>query len=1383
MSSHLYPQSIEGRDILDSDPNVNPSYWNYNFVLLPYCTSDLWIGNSTWNESEAEKARAPFQFDFHSKTNQFAFRGSAVFRAAIRELLLYHDLSAAEDVVLAGSSAGGIGVINQAGWLRRHLSSSTSLSAIIDSAWFVNFNNKLVEKFNLEFSVKEIKILSHPPCNDFSTLGFPCCISAQCMLSKDRLLRQSDDFPDIPMFVIFSLYDLFILSDSVRDFENHTSDVQHLETFRTVTEYGGAMNVSLENSRAGAPKMSYFVPSCLQHVYLATSSLRDRNGMLDSNFDSSNYDGVGNGDTALFKFMIRPDTWSKIYVKSQRGMNERSIQCAIHEWNRRIRNTTLNLSLSHDPVRHIDTCFGARCNGQCPEVVRLGVFGDTWVEEVQYFITGLILFVTFVCVLYKLVMIWRKVDMLQCYHMFIEHEKQKTAHENEGMPHCSPQEAVGVACLNLRYSISLSKEALAETKKTQQRKIAEEEESRALLGLTGSNHNTLESKKKQEDSASSITEETKTTLKQLFCCCGKKLKLPQSPSSQRLNPTKEKDNMEMSVKERRQKELESLEKKSSQVEFSFPSLWAKEMANSAQESRLEKFEKRDSVQVSSTAVDATLVESTDSATEKTILHDISAYFNPGELVAIMGPSGSGKTTLLDLLTGRRKTGNQTGNVFINGLPFQRLREWYVRHTGYVLQLAVPYYEELTVQQNLWLSAFIRLPKSLSQLQRFRRVKEVIEETGLSAVKDTVVGGSTGPGLSGGQKRRLAVAIQLLSMPKVIFLDEPTSGLDASSSMELLQHLRYVAMSGRLVIMTIHQPRVEIFHIFDRILFLCQGEVAYYGSPIEAPGLFLKAYQVARLEGEAPVLGEGNNPADIIMDMLGSRSHRAAILNYYKTTTETKSVKNAIELAKNTIEQAKRDDAEKEDKNKNVHSESGSMNRFFAMETRAEMRASLAQSLYLPVIFLLFALVAGLAYLQADSMLLIMAAFSIHTFASSIFMFPAIYFHLSKGLEMHRMERADGVGKSIEVLSQTFFRYVAISFLPLVGSSLIVCLMVLQSQFWTLKAFFYVIIITLALNQTWTSAAMMLICLFPVNSHKISPLVSCAAGFAAGFLIPPSEMKIYFRWLLYINPNYYGYSSMMRLLLPDIETGCNFQSTIECYPNTGKFWLEDFGLHDIEPFLHLMILLIMTGVAFIAAWLALEFQLSPITLKQLFLRMFCVREGERDAGDDDGEWSDVDENEEAAGGSVKDVHKGISRNRKAQRGHKRGRKYSDAEDPSAPMSTHSTLVPTGDHTIFSPSAATTSDTDHHLTFCRMSVRDRRREIAVASQQKRISMLSTISTFEQMHRRLEKNVTDVNAMKHVVPIERLARRVAVTADVALKEEEEEDDEPKVEYENLK
>lgn len=83
---------------------------------------------------------------------------------------------------------------------------------------------------------------------------------------------------------------------------------------------------------------------------------------------------------------------------------------------------------------------------------------------------------------------------------------------------------------------------------------------------------------------------------------------------------------------------------------------------------------------------------------------------------------------------------------------------------------------------------------------------------------------------------------------------------------------------------------------SRILSLSLLQVAYYGSPIEAPGLFLKAYQVSRLEGEAPILDRSNNPADVIMDMLGSSNYRTAILNYYKTTVEPKAVKNAIKLA-------------------------------------------------------------------------------------------------------------------------------------------------------------------------------------------------------------------------------------------------------------------------------------------------------------------------------------------------------------------------------------------------------------------------------------------------------------------------------------------------------
>jgi hypothetical protein len=86
-------------------------------------------------------------------------------------------------------------------------------------------------------------------------------------------------------------------------------------------------------------------------------------------------------------------------------------------------------------------------------------------------------------------------------------------------------------------------------------------------------------------------------------------------------------------------------------------------------------------------------------------------------------------------------------------------------------------------------------------------------------------------------------------------------------------------------------------MFDKILLLCQGEVAYYGAPTEAPTLFLKAYQVAKMEGDAPVLDHQKNPADLIMDLLGSESYRRAILNYYKMTFEMKSLKNAVHLTK------------------------------------------------------------------------------------------------------------------------------------------------------------------------------------------------------------------------------------------------------------------------------------------------------------------------------------------------------------------------------------------------------------------------------------------------------------------------------------------------------
>ena len=110
---------------------------------------------------------------------------------------------------------------------------------------------------------------SHPPCRGLAAGGIPCCLSASCMLESDNY------FPGVPVFVISSQYDLFVLSRSLRKFENDTDEVRLLESFRTITEYGGAMKIRFQDAGSRSKNVSYFVPSCLQHVYLATSSLRD----------------------------------------------------------------------------------------------------------------------------------------------------------------------------------------------------------------------------------------------------------------------------------------------------------------------------------------------------------------------------------------------------------------------------------------------------------------------------------------------------------------------------------------------------------------------------------------------------------------------------------------------------------------------------------------------------------------------------------------------------------------------------------------------------------------------------------------------------------------------------------------------------------------------------------------------------------------------------------------------------------------------------------------------------------------------------------------------------------------------------------------------------
>ncbi|KAF4591871.1 ABC transporter [Ophiocordyceps camponoti-floridani] len=252
---------------------------------------------------------------------------------------------------------------------------------------------------------------------------------------------------------------------------------------------------------------------------------------------------------------------------------------------------------------------------------------------------------------------------------------------------------------------------------------------------------------------------------------------------------------------------------------------------------------------------AKLIKSCDAAslTDTTpLLHSVTTDLPPSSLTAIVGGSGSGKTTLLNALAERTFSSgwSQTGTATFNGVPGVTT----VRH-AYVTQQDI-FLPTLTVRETLQYAAELRLPASTPAHVRHTVVEEVIRELGLRDCADTRLSNSQHRGCSGGEKRRVSIGVQLLANPSVLFLDEPTTGLDASSAFQVVSLLEGLARKGRTVVMTVHQPRSEMWNLFDNLIVLSRGSPVYCGSRTGCLSWF-------RAQGfhDPPFV----NPADHIVD--------------------------------------------------------------------------------------------------------------------------------------------------------------------------------------------------------------------------------------------------------------------------------------------------------------------------------------------------------------------------------------------------------------------------------------------------------------------------------------------------------------------------------------
>ena len=299
--------AVEGTDVLGRDCTENPTFCKHGHVLVPYCSSDVWLGSESAanGQNTSQYIQEPcdcwdqncFQYNPTSSDLQFTFRGQTIFRSVMQTLDRMYNLHEASEIVLMGSSAGGVGVLNLAKWVREEYQNVT-IKVVADSSWFINFRDSINHEFgtitqNNEDTTNVLFELlqSNEACKD-TRLGYPCCLSAQCILLEKSRATGEPYYPrDVPLFAITSLYDVFLLANSLAGLvplqtSGYSTAGLALQFLTTIGEYGGAMNASVIDIATAASqsnvKFSYFATQCFQHIYLATSTLRGNDGLLGS---------------------------------------------------------------------------------------------------------------------------------------------------------------------------------------------------------------------------------------------------------------------------------------------------------------------------------------------------------------------------------------------------------------------------------------------------------------------------------------------------------------------------------------------------------------------------------------------------------------------------------------------------------------------------------------------------------------------------------------------------------------------------------------------------------------------------------------------------------------------------------------------------------------------------------------------------------------------------------------------------------------------------------------------------------------------------------------------------------------------------------------------
>ena len=283
--------------------------------------------------------------------------------------------------------------------------------------------------------------------------------------------------------------------------------------------------------------------------------------------------------------------------------------------------------------------------------------------------------------------------------------------------------------------------------------------------------------------------------------------------------------------------------------------------------------------------------------EKNGIRNFNFSAESNEMIGILGGSGTGKSTLLNLLNGNYKP--QQGEVFINGLPYSEFDKFPTGLLGYIPQTDL-LVEELTVYQNLYFNTKLSLG-NLNEQQIEMGIHEVLEEFDIFDIKDLKVGSAIKKTISGGQRKRLNIAIELIRDPKILFIDEPTSGLSSKDSQRIISILKQRAQRNKIIFVNIHQPSDELFYFFDKLIVIDRGGfLIYSGKPGEALNYFREAVkQVDVIKGKQYLSKPEeilNIIEDTVVDEFGNKTHKRIVMpNEWYTLYQEKLVTSTPQI--------------------------------------------------------------------------------------------------------------------------------------------------------------------------------------------------------------------------------------------------------------------------------------------------------------------------------------------------------------------------------------------------------------------------------------------------------------------------------------------------------